>query len=211
MTQPDRPATPLVAPLTLERFQVKFTIAADTHQKLRQAQDLLRREIPDGDPGAIFDRALTLLLDDVARKELASTSRARGKAGFSSRRRGGMGVAKRSRHIPADVKREVWLRDEGRCAFVAANGRRCAERAFLEFHHDEPYGIGGEPTVGNISLRCRPHNVHEAELAFGSSGAARRISPRGELNCRDARGSDPGGASPPDPSTRDLTPARLGG
>ncbi len=50
---------------------------------------------------------------------------------------------------------------------MAANGRRCTERVFLEFHHDEPYAIGGEPTVTNISLRCRAHNVYEAELLFG--------------------------------------------
>ena len=95
-------------------------------------------------------------------------------------------MSRRSRHIPAEVKREVWLRDEGRCAFVAADGRRCAERAFLEFQHGEPYGIGGEPSVGKISLRCRAHNVYEAELVFGSGGAAPPNSPRGELGCLDA-------------------------
>jgi len=65
------------------------------------------------------------------------------------------------------VQREVWVRDEGRCAYVAANGRRCTERVFLEFHHRDPYAIGGEATVENISLRCRAHNVYEAELLFG--------------------------------------------
>jgi len=33
--------------------------------------------------------------------------------------------------VPASVKRAVWLRDGGRCAFVANNGRRCAARGFL--------------------------------------------------------------------------------
>jgi len=94
-------------------------------------------------------------------------------------------VSKRSRHIPAEVKREVWLRDEARCAFVAASGQRCTERAFLEFHHCEPYGVGGEPTVDNISLRCRPHNVYEAELVFGSPGG-HADSPRGESGDYDA-------------------------
>jgi hypothetical protein len=65
------------------------------------------------------------------------------------------------------VKRTVWLRDGGRCAFLAAKGRRCTERAFLEFHHREPYALGGDATVANVSLRYRSHNVYEAELAFG--------------------------------------------
>jgi hypothetical protein len=156
---PERPAhRPVVTALAPERYRVQFTVGEATHEKLRRVQDLLRREIPDGDPAAIFDRALTLLLEDVARKKLAATSKPR------------LGVAAetRSRHIPARVRRDVWLRDGGRCAFVAPGGRRCTERAFLEFHHREPHAIGGEATAANISLRCRPHNIHEAELVFGS-------------------------------------------
>jgi hypothetical protein len=80
------------------------------------------------------------------------------------------------------VKRAVWLRDGGRCAFVAAHGRRCTGRVLLEFHHREPYAIGGEATVANISLRCKAHNLYEAELAFGPRVALSRLnSPRGEL------------------------------
>jgi hypothetical protein len=69
--------------------------------------------------------------------------------------------------VPAAVQRAVWIRDEGRCAYVAPNGRRCTERVFLDFHHEDPYAIGGEATVENISLRCRAHNKYEAELLFG--------------------------------------------
>jgi hypothetical protein len=193
---PERPVhRPVVTALALERYRVQFTVGEATHEKLRRVQDLLRREIPDGDPGVIFDRALTLLLEDVARKKLASASKPRL----------GVSAGTRSRHLPARVRRDVWLRDGGRCAFVAPNGRRCTERAFLEFHHREPYAIGGETTVVNISLRCRSHNAYEAELVFGSSapvvrgvsagrpaptghtpaernpGAIREYSPRGEL------------------------------
>src|SRR5258706_15345371 len=60
-----RPATPrpIVQALALERYRVQFTIGQETHEKLRQLQALLRREIPHGDPGVIFDRALTVLLE----------------------------------------------------------------------------------------------------------------------------------------------------
>ncbi len=161
---------PVVTPLAPGRYRVQFTIGEATHGRLRRAQELLRREIPDGDPGAIFDRALALLLEDVVRKKLAVTPRPRdakpneGKQAASTR--------KQSRHIPARVRRAVWRRDGGRCAFVASNGQRCTERAFLELHHREPYAIGGEATVANISLRCRRHNAFEAELAFAPSELA---------------------------------------
>lgn len=156
---PPNPAhRPVVAPLSPERFRVQFTVGAETNEKLRRVQDLLRREIPTGDPGAIFDRALTLLLQDIARRKLAETTSPRP----------GRPTDPSSRHIPAEVKRSVWLRDGGRCAFVAPNGRRCAERAFLEFHHVEPFGHGGETTVANLSLRCRAHNAYEADRVFGT-------------------------------------------
>ena len=72
-----------------------------------------------------------------------------------------------SRHIPAAVRRDVWRRDGARCAFVGATGR-CPERGFLELHHVVPFASGGQATTANIELRCRAHNVYEAELSFGS-------------------------------------------
>jgi 5-methylcytosine-specific restriction endonuclease McrA len=142
---------------------VQFTVSRETEEKLRQVQDLLRREIPDGDPGQIFDRALTLLLDDIARRKLAATPRPRP----------GRPTDPRSRHVPAHIRRAVWLRDGAQCAFVGRNGRRCGERAFLEFHHREAYAHGGEMTLENLALRCRAHNVYEAELVFGPYDAGR--------------------------------------
>jgi len=158
-TAPTRHA--IVEPLAPERYRVQFTASAETCDKLRLAQDLLRHQIPDGDPAKIFDRALTALLDNLARQKLAATDRPRE----------GRGIAAGSRHIPAEVKRTVWIRDGGRCAFVAHNGRRCAARGFLEFHHVMPYAAGGEPTAANIQLRCRAHNNYEAELYFGAGAS----------------------------------------
>ena len=162
------PRRPVIATLAPERYRIQFTISAETHDKLRLVQDLLRREIPDGDPARIFDRALTLLLQDTARSKVGAASRPR------------PGVSRpRSRHIPAGMKRQVWVRDRGQCAFVARSGRRCTERSFLEFHHLEPYGMGGETVTRNISLRCRSHNLYEAELVFGSDVVnARRSAAR---------------------------------
>ena len=76
-----------------------------------------------------------------------------------------------SRHIRAAVRREVWRRDEGQCAFVGTTGR-CTERGFLEFHHVEPYAAGGAATAENIQLRCRAHNAYEASRFFGGEWPA---------------------------------------
>ena len=73
------PATPrpIVQASAPERYRVQFTIGQETHEKLRRLQALLRREIPDGDPGAIFDRALTVLLEKVEKTKLAVAAKPR--------------------------------------------------------------------------------------------------------------------------------------
>ena len=65
------------------------------------------------------------------------------------------------------MKRIVWVRDLGRCAFIGTTGHRCNERRFVQFHHVDPYALGGEATVDKIELRCRRHNDYEGRLYFG--------------------------------------------
>ena len=157
------PGTPLprwsagVTPLSPDRYKVQVTIGGLTLEKLRLAKDLLRHAVPSGDEAVILDRALTALLADLVQRKFAAAERPRPSAG----------TAPGSRRVPAEVRRAVWLRDLGRCAFIATSGRRCTERGFLEFHHLRPYAVGGEATVGNIRLRCRRHNDYEARAYFG--------------------------------------------
>jgi 5-methylcytosine-specific restriction endonuclease McrA len=190
---------PIVRALAPERFRVQFTIGQQAHDKLRRVQALLRREIPNGDPGVIFERGLDLVLAKVEKAKLGVVANPRRRA--SDARLPGGAYEKRirfrtdkaetrhsappgdvprevksaltrherppSRHIPNAVKRAVWRRDGGQCAFVSDGGRRCAERHFLELHHIQPYALDGPATIGNVSLRCRRHNAYEGELVFG--------------------------------------------
>jgi hypothetical protein len=150
-----------VTPLAPDRYKLQCTIDASTLEKLRLAKDMLRHAIPSGDDAAILDRAFTALLADLARSKFAAVENPQPTRA----------PAPGSRHIPAEVKRAVWVRDLGRCAFVGTDGRRCNERAFVEFHHVRPYAVGGEATVENIQLRCRRHNGYEARAYFDKGQA----------------------------------------
>jgi 5-methylcytosine-specific restriction endonuclease McrA len=156
---------PVVAPLAPERYRIQFTVGRETYERLQRVRDLLCREVPDGDPGVIFDHALVLLLETVEKRKAAATGKPRPRLGVC------LGSAHHSqapsRYISNGVRRAVWQRDSGRCAFIASGGRRCTERKYLELHHVHPYANGGEATVENISLRCHRHNQYEAELVFG--------------------------------------------
>jgi hypothetical protein len=164
---------PIIETTSPERYRVQFTVGKESHEKLRRLQALLRREIPDGDPGAIFDRALTLLLAKVERTKLGAAAKPRPpRPTRPGTDRAGWRPVPASRHVPSDVKRGVWRRDGGQCGFVAHDGQRCTERTFLEFHHIRPYAQGGPATVENISLRCRCHNQYEGERIFGPRGVS---------------------------------------
>jgi 5-methylcytosine-specific restriction endonuclease McrA len=148
-------APSLVKPLAAARYKVQFTVTAETLEKLRHIQDLMRHTCPSGDVAVVFERALTMLLQHLERTKLARASRPHPQRGTKSG----------SRHIPAAVRRAVWTRDDGQCAFVGARGR-CTERGFLEFHHLVPFADGGAAVVENIQLRCRAHNRYESERWF---------------------------------------------
>jgi 5-methylcytosine-specific restriction endonuclease McrA len=122
----------ILAPLAPERYLLKVTLSRDAHDRLERARALLRHAIPNGDPAAVVERALTALIEQLEKRKIAATSRPRRHPSPASR----------TRHVPAAVKRAVWARDQGQCAFVGAHGR-CEEAAFLEFHHVRPFAVGG--------------------------------------------------------------------
>lgn len=141
----------VVAPIAPKRYLLKVTLGHETHGKLQRARAILRHAVPDGDIASILDRALTLLLREAERTKWAAVERPRPSRSVSAG----------SRYVPASVKRAVRARDAGCCAFVGPNGR-CGETGFLEFHHVVPFSAGGKTDEGNLELRCRAHNQHEA-------------------------------------------------
>jgi hypothetical protein len=179
---------PVVRPLSAERYEIRFTAGAETRAKLRRAQDLLGHAVPSGDLAAVFDRALTLLVADLERRKLAAAERPRP----------GGPVKAGSRHVPAEVRRAVWRRDQGRCAFTTPAGRRCDATRALEFHHVSPFAAGGPPTAANVQLRCPAHNRHEAGLYFGPIWAQRDRTPS-TATARPAAGPEADGSRSPVP------------
>jgi 5-methylcytosine-specific restriction endonuclease McrA len=212
----DGATRPRTTPISADRFAIQLTVDRSTRDKLNYARELLSHSIPSGDLAAVVDRALDVLIGRLEKRKLAATRRPR-----SPRTR-----STRPRTVPADVRRLVWARDEGRCTFVGATGRRCAASAFLEFDHVVPVARGGRSTVDGLRLRCRAHNQYRAERAFGAEFMAekRRLasSERGVAGGRRGAGDErslgerrptgdkgspvAGGAeSPTDVRSRDLT------
>jgi len=192
-----------VTPLAPQRHGIQFTVDQATLDLLRDVQALLGHRVRSGDLATVFHRALLVLKRELERQKFAATDEPRP----------GRPRSADSRHIPAEVKRAVWERDQGRCTYVSETGHRCEERSGVQFDHIDAYARGGAATVTTIRLRCRAHNQYDAERTFGAefmrqkrlaaagvgdiaSTAARQSSPapspaRGNRPARTARPAPP--------------------
>ncbi|MGH7730156.1 MAG: HNH endonuclease [Candidatus Eiseniibacteriota bacterium] len=146
-------------PLAPQRFAVQFTMGQSAHDKLRYAQELLSHELPSGNIALVLERALDALIPQLERRKFASAAKPRP---------GPRRPTRSLRHIPAEVMRAVWKRDQGQCTFVSEAGKRCPATKFVEFDHVEEVARGGEATVAGIRLRCRAHNQYQAACTFGT-------------------------------------------
>jgi len=164
-----------IVALAPRRYKIEITVDQETHDKLRMLQDLLGHQLPGADPAVIVSRAVDRLLADTLKKKAAATDR-----GQRRDRSGGRRNERRTRAIPAAIRREVWQRDGGRCTFVDHQGRRCRGMCSVEYHHVKPYGKGGRHEASNIALRCRAHNQYEADLDFGWDFMRRKRSGSGQ-------------------------------
>ena len=185
---------PAVAPLAEETYKVQFTASRELRDKLRQAQDLLRHRVPDGDLACIVEKALDLLIDQVKKERFAVGRKSRQKSAASAQETP-------SRHIPDPIRRKVYERDGGRCAFVDEGGRRCSEMGNVEFDHVDGFARTHLHDADRIRLLCRAHNQHAAEKLYGrkfmeearssristrsGTGRGASVTARGELDLRE--------------------------
>ncbi len=180
-----------VPPLEPELFKVQFTTSEEYVRLIDEVQALLSHTAPRASLEEIHLRAMRAFVASLKKQKYgarkasgtvdmtyaplstthpqpesglpatAPSSRAPSPAAPSSHPR------LRGRHIPAGVRRAVFERDGQRCTYVDAAGRRCAATRRLEFHHVQPFALGGEHTPENLTLRCAAHNALAAEQDFG--------------------------------------------
>ncbi len=151
---PDKPAT--VQPLSKARYKVVFTASEELRGKLKRLEALM----PGSDLASIIDTAVSEKLERVEAKRFGKTKKPRKSLEEADTSPGVRGIS-------AAVKRFVCERDGNQCTYVGTGGKRCPERDKLEFHHEEPYGVGGDRSAKNIRLMCSAHNAYMGELDYG--------------------------------------------
>jgi hypothetical protein len=160
----------IAEPLTADLRRLHMTVSKRFMDKLEAARDALSHSHPGADVEAILEAGLDLVIERAAaRKGLVKRPRAQGTAPTPSllSAEAAEGEVPRTRHVPAAVKREVWIRDEGRCQFRLENGEVCGSTHRLQFDHIRPVALGGESTAANLRLACAAHNLLAARRVFG--------------------------------------------
>jgi hypothetical protein len=153
---PVRQPAKVVEPLAPSRYKIQFTASAELHQKLQRLSALTG----SADLAEVIEQAVTEKLERLESRRFGKTKAARKSLEQTD-------TSPSSRYIPAAVKRAVWERDGNQCTFVDAHGRRCTKRDGLEFHHDQPFGRGGDHSPENVHMMCAAHNRYLAERDFG--------------------------------------------
>jgi hypothetical protein len=163
---PAPPPRAVVAPLSAEAYRVQFTASPELRDKIRQAQELLRHQLPSGDLAPILERALTLLIAQVKKERFGVGRKPRSGETRQS--------PARSRRVPTAIRRAVYERDGGRCTYVDPEGRSCDSEGFLQLDHVEGFARKVEHRVESIRLLCSAHNQHAADGMYGKQWMERK-------------------------------------
>jgi len=108
---------------------------------------------------------------------------------------------KRKASVPAKVKREVRVRDGGKCQWPLASGGVCGSEARTEIDHIVPRGRGGPSTTPNCRILCKAHNLEAARQTYGDTHMdffTVRVPTAGEPVADWAKERDLAGLSRPD-------------
>jgi hypothetical protein len=186
--RPETTRTPAeVDAISRDRWSLRVTLDATLKDDIETLKALLSHKLPDGDLGEVLREAVRCGIEKHGKRRGAVAPARSGRSPKPMPAR----TPEWTGRVPASVRRDVWARDGGQCTFVAADERRCDCRWQLQFDHVDSAALGGPPTVENLRLRCRMHNLFHAEQIFGRAHMARfrkASRPAGRCTGRDPPG-----------------------
>jgi hypothetical protein len=166
----DPPASrrPTLQPITADEFSLRVTIDAELKADLDTLKALLSHKVPNGDLRAVLREAVRCGIEKHGRRKGAvEPARKRATPAAVPAPSSARSPSRPARRPTAEVRRQVWKRDGGRCAWIGPDARRCGSTWQLEFDHIEAAALGGSATIENGRLLCRSHNMAHAETTFG--------------------------------------------
>jgi len=152
---------------TERRALIQFTAREALLGKLEKIRSIASHRLS---PNASFEEVIEFVADHFIEREDPTVRHERRESRQQvapTLPRGSAKVDTPSRHIPSRVRDQVFVRDQGRCAYVSPGGKRCNSTHVLQVDHVQPFARGGPSTPENLRLLCAQHNRLEAERLMG--------------------------------------------
>jgi 5-methylcytosine-specific restriction endonuclease McrA len=141
---------------------VQFTAREGVFSKLEHVRLLASHRLP---ANASLEELIEFLADYFTQREDPKRRHERREAKHTARREAP--APENPRQIPAQVRDDVFVRDQGQCTFVGDH-KRCGSAHALQLDHVVPVALGGSGEADNLRLLCAKHNRLEAERLMGA-------------------------------------------
>jgi hypothetical protein len=160
-------------------------VTPEFREELAAVGALLSHAVPSGKTADVLLHVLRAQRKVLERRRHGSPRRKQPKAA-AVEVKATAPATENDRYIAAEVRRVVFEREGGSCAFVGEDGRRCGSKRWLEYHHREPFACGGPATADNLTLYCHAHNKLQAKRDFGEAHVLKKSAVAGlvRLGCR---------------------------
>jgi len=140
--------------LDQDQVEIKIVLNKKSYEGLKQLKHLLsHRNLSEGE---IFSLLIELGLKkyDPRKKKVRPKVQSKQFTKNSPRKT-------KSRYISAETRKQVWVRDQGKCTYTCSQTkRRCNSQHFLQIDHIQPYAFGGSHEIKNLRLLCASHNQY---------------------------------------------------
>ncbi|MGK5089641.1 HNH endonuclease signature motif containing protein, partial [Bdellovibrionota bacterium FG-2] len=164
--------------------ELKMVISDEVYQKLQQIKGLLAHAKPNGTMSELLEYLVNETLPRLEKKKgIATETTAAAKVPAAAAPAKALPAGQRV-YLSVSVRREVFLRAQGRCEYIY-QGRRCTSRFALELDHIHPLALGGANERENFRVLCKCHNLQQAQAKLGEfkkAGAGesvKRVEQRG--------------------------------
>ena len=153
------------------RLELRFGVSEEIMQMLKRAQDIVSQNTK---APANYEETLKELLteflqrkDPLEKAKRNSRPKINASASVPDRRFENTQQKHRpvqnSRYIPAALKHNIYMRDNGQCRHMN-NGKRCENRRWIDIHHIKPLSLGGMTTEQNLITLCSAHHKQQHAL-----------------------------------------------
>jgi hypothetical protein len=150
-----------------DRVEVRLGISKAAQEKWRRIQDLESQRTAR--PASLEDTLETLLevyleTKDPVRRATRVMKRKNAAPASVTCHVIQQKWSENQKPVPAAVKHQVMLRDEGQCAHLNLQGERCENRRWIDIHHVRPRSLGGPNTLENLITLCSAHHKTEHHM-----------------------------------------------